>query len=193
MKKRRLLAWLMTLVMMVGLMPATALAAEAPLENLQSGVTKSIENVADLKKEVTGNKDGTYTVNLSVKAKQPVKTQPLEIVFVIDSSASMNQCTLDDATANAQGHNHTGAQCDKVGQTIGGTKIRSRMEVVQEKVCNLINTVAAKDSTAKVAIVTFDQNGEIINPNNNNKYFVELNEDGVTKLTSTSNTDKGYV
>ncbi|WP_405728303.1 hypothetical protein, partial [Anaerotignum sp.] len=187
MKKRRLLAWLMTLVMMIGLMPATALAngETEPLENLQSNAVNQVSGVADLKKEVTDNGNGTYTVNLSVEAKQPVRTQPLEIVFVIDSSSSMKQCTQENVDAS---HGHNGGSCNLVNSG----RLPSRMDVVKEKVCTLITTVAAKDPTAKVAIVSFnggnDYNNDGYGDNSNaakneSNGLVTLNSTGVNDLT----------
>ncbi|MBP3307664.1 MAG: hypothetical protein J6L66_08615, partial [Anaerotignum sp.] len=84
MKKRRLLAWLMTLVMMVGLMPATALAAE---EESNVIATKTVSGPND---------DGEYTVTLTAKGGTTVSETennlPADIVLVLDSSGSMDYC-----------------------------------------------------------------------------------------------------
>ncbi|MBO5329868.1 MAG: hypothetical protein J6A71_05030, partial [Anaerotignum sp.] len=97
MKKRRLLAWLMTLVMMVGLMPATALAEEstATLTPDPVTVTRDGDALATLAKTAVDNGDGTYDVTLSVTASETIESQPVEIVLVLDSSGSMAWCTSD--------------------------------------------------------------------------------------------------
>lgn len=78
MRKRRFLAWLMTMVMAIGLMPATALADDTPgsvnppaVENL-TPTSVDISNTAELNKTAADNGDGTYDVTLSVKAQQPI-------------------------------------------------------------------------------------------------------------------------
>ena len=116
MRKRRFLAWLMTMVMAIGLMPATALADDTPgsvnppaVENL-TPTSVDISNTAELNKTAVDNGDGTYDVTLSVKAKQPIKSEAVEIVLVLDSSGSMNLCT----ESGFESHQHSDKKCKKV-------------------------------------------------------------------------------
>ena len=114
MRKRRFLAWLMTMVMAIGLMPATALADEptvpqVPVENLSPDpvtVKSGTKDVAELSKTATYNEEtGNWDVTLSVKATQPIESQPVEIVLVLDSSGSMAWCTTKE------GHTHSKEEC----------------------------------------------------------------------------------
>ena len=112
MKKRRLLAWLMTLVMMIGLMPATALADTTSTQtNLRPGSlsynldgtlytgTAASDAPITLSKTADGPKeDGSYDVTLSVTTKQQIKPKPTEVVFVLDASTSMKI----DASSSAE-------------------------------------------------------------------------------------------
>jgi len=96
-KARRLLSWVCVLALCMSLLPVTALAsgtngyAENTYNDKESaqaatGVTAN--------KTVTDNKDGTYTVTLSVRgytdSSTTTKDLPADIVLVVDTSTSMN-------------------------------------------------------------------------------------------------------
>ena len=111
MKKRRLLAWLMTLVMMIGLMPATALAAETnltppsnyyKLDGTPTDATTAANSGITLSKKATPKADGTYDIELSVKTTQTIQPKPTEVVFVLDASGSMNYCTAENGFVEHQ-------------------------------------------------------------------------------------------
>lgn len=108
--KRRIIAALMCLCMLVGLLPMSAFAADPA--TLTPGNTyytfdgkTTTEGTADitLSKIAVDNEDGTYTVTLSAGADQMVMAKATEVVFVIDGSGSMNWCEDD-----AGGEYHTG-------------------------------------------------------------------------------------
>ena len=101
--KRRIIAALMCLCMLVGLLPMSAFAADSG--TLTPGNTyytfdgkTTTEETADitLSKIAVDNEDGTYTVTLSADADQIVMAKATEVVFVIDGSGSMNYCTESD-------------------------------------------------------------------------------------------------
>lgn len=108
--KRRIIAALMCLCMLVGLLPMSAFAADpgtlTPGDKYYTfdGQETSKEYAKiSLSKTAVDNKDGTYTVTLTADAKQMVMAKKTEVVFVIDGSGSMNWCEKD-----AGGDSHTG-------------------------------------------------------------------------------------
>ena len=104
--KKKFLALVLTLAMVLSLVPATALAANGTQEGNNQGpveVTGSDkDNNLTMKKTVTPvqNKDGTYTVRLESYAKGEVTTttttKQMDIVLLLDVSGSMgDQFTQD--------------------------------------------------------------------------------------------------
>lgn len=90
--KKKFLALVLTMAMVLSLVPVTALAADTPAGG------DSQENTRDnltMKKTVTPvpNQDGTYTVRLESYATGSVSTTqtpvPMDIVLVLDVSGSM--------------------------------------------------------------------------------------------------------
>ena len=100
MKKKRLLAWLMTLVMMVGLMPATAFAEDIydkPVYN-----TGYNNGAVKITKSVGAPVNGNYPITMDAYVTGAVETtqpDPLDIVLVLDVSGSM----ADDITIYQEG------------------------------------------------------------------------------------------
>ena len=104
--KKKFLALVLTLAMVLSLVPATALAANGTQEGNNQGpveVTGSdSDNKLTMKKTVmpVQNKDGTYTVRLESYAKGEVTTttttKQMDIVLLLDVSGSMgDQFTQD--------------------------------------------------------------------------------------------------
>ena len=93
--KKKFLALVLTLAMVLSLVPMTALATDrpAPTDNATTSVTKSQDGVNITKKVVT-DKDGNN--NLVMEAyvegttKTTISTKPLDIVLVLDVSGSMD-------------------------------------------------------------------------------------------------------
>ena len=93
--KKKFLALVLTLAMVLSLVPVTALAADETQEGNNQRtveVTESGNNLA-MRKTVTPNTDGTYTVRLESYATGSVSTTqtpvPMDIVLVLDVSGSM--------------------------------------------------------------------------------------------------------
>ena len=76
MKKKKLLAIILTLVMIFGLVPQTAFAA--------AGQTPAHT------KNITNNNDGTYTISLDVVGDSEKKPNPVNVIVILDRSGSMN-------------------------------------------------------------------------------------------------------
>ena len=87
--KKKFLALVLTLAMVLSLVPATALAADTPA----GGASQQTSDKLTMKKTVTPNEDGTYTVRLESYATGEVKTttttEPRNIVLLLDVSGSM--------------------------------------------------------------------------------------------------------
>ncbi|MDY3927061.1 MAG: InlB B-repeat-containing protein, partial [Anaerotignum sp.] len=93
MRKRRFLAWLMTMVMAIGLMPATALAADyndPPAPAPVTSVSTESDNPIQITKSV--NEDGnaiTMEAYVTNEVTMQDKSKPMDIVLVLDVSGSM--------------------------------------------------------------------------------------------------------
>lgn len=106
--KRRIIAALMCLCMLVGLLPMSAFAAErgtlTPGDKYYTFNGSPVETVDDaditLSKKAVDNQNGTYDVTLTAQAKDVVMAKATEVVFVIDGSGSMRHCTLAENECN---------------------------------------------------------------------------------------------
>ncbi len=93
---KRLLTWVLVLVMTLSLLPLNVLAAEVDAAGDTNTDTKySIEKSgANLVKSATKNDDGTYTIQLESwvtgTVEQTTGSAPLDIVLVLDQSGSMS-------------------------------------------------------------------------------------------------------
>ena len=104
---KRLLTWVLVLVMTLSLLPLNVLAVEGDTAGNTNTDTKySTENSgANLVKSATKNADGTYTIKLESwvtgKVEQTTGSAPLDIVLVLDQSGSMNENGKLDNLKNA--------------------------------------------------------------------------------------------
>ena len=104
--KKKFLALVLTLAMVLSLVPATALAADETQEGNNQGTVEVTGSNNDknltMKKTVTSNTDGTYTVCLESYAKGEVTptttTKPRDIVLLLDVSGSMDQAFTPDSS-----------------------------------------------------------------------------------------------
>ena len=104
--KKKFLALVLTLAMVLSLVPATALAANETQEGNNQGTVEVTGSNNDknltMKKTVTSNTDGTYTVCLESYAKGEVTptttTKPRDIVLLLDVSGSMDQAFTPDSS-----------------------------------------------------------------------------------------------
>ena len=93
---KRLLTWVLVLVMTLSLLPLNVLADEVgAAETPETSTTRSTESQgAQLVKSATKNADGTYTIQLESWVTGTVESTtgsvPLDIVLVLDQSGSMN-------------------------------------------------------------------------------------------------------
>lgn len=105
---KKILAILMAVAMAFSLLPVTALATTSGDDQQQStlepgakyynfdGTATTSEN-ADITLTKTATpvegQNGVYDVTLTATTSQEVTPKPVEVVFVLDGSGSMNYCT----------------------------------------------------------------------------------------------------
>lgn len=85
---KRLLTWVLVLVMALSLLPLNALAANGPGMDGGSGMNFTKKLVSDVP-----DKDGNYTIRMTAQATgtttTTTKVEPMDIVLVLDQSGSM--------------------------------------------------------------------------------------------------------
>lgn len=133
---KRLLTWVLVLVMALSLLPLNVLAAGGPETDGGSGM--------DFKKELLPNQpagDGNYTIRMTAQAMgkevETTKVKPMDIVLVLDQSGSMEDKFSD------------------------GTRQRAMKKAVN----SFIGEVAAKyskDANHHMAIVTFSDEAKTL-------------------------------
>ena len=137
---KRLLTWVLVLVMALSLLPLNALAADGPETDGGSGM--------DFKKELLPNQpdgDGNYTIRMTAQATgkevETTKPVPMDIVLVLDQSGSM-------------AYNFK-------GKSTSDNKAR-RQYAMKEAVISFIDEVADKNADHRMAIVTFSDDAETL-------------------------------
>lgn len=83
---KRLLTWVLVLVMALSLLPLNALAANGPETDSSSGMNFDKQLVDD-----KPDSDGNYTIQMTAQATgtTTTKVEPMDIVLVLDQSGSM--------------------------------------------------------------------------------------------------------
>ena len=134
---KRLLTWVLVLVMTLSLLPLNVLADEGDTAGNTNTDTKcSTENSgANLIKSATKNDDGTYTIQLESwvtgKVEQTTGSAPLDIVLVLDQSGSME-----------------------------GSKLSKLKEAVRNFVAAIDKNATDNEVEHRIAIVGFASNGD---------------------------------
>lgn len=107
---RRGLSMLMAMVMTLSLVQISAFATDGEENDTLKPQAVADPNKHGITLSKTAERMGDTEWQVTVKAtigETPIKQQPLDVVFVLDRSGSMNWCT--DAEAHAAGsHNHRG-------------------------------------------------------------------------------------
>lgn len=168
---KRLLTWVLVLVMALSLLPLNALAAGGPETDGGSGMNFDKRLVDDEPDE-----DGNYTIQMTAQATgtttTTTKVKPMDIVLVLDQSGSM----ADDFN----------------GKTTYKDEAR-RQYAMKEAVNSFIGKVAKKYGTNadhRMAIVTFDSDAETL------AGWTAVDKDGgaselTGKISALSNTPSG--
>lgn len=137
---KRLLTWVLVLVMALSLLPLNALATDGPETGGGSGM--------NFDKRANSNGDGTYTITMTAQATgtttTTTKVEPMDIVLVLDQSGSM--------------------AFDFNGKRTTENEDR-RQYAMKDAVNSFIGEVAKKYSTNadhRMAIVTFSDDAETL-------------------------------
>lgn len=133
---KRMLTWVLVLVMALSLLPLNALAANRPETDGGSGMIFTKKLVSDVP-----DRDGNYTIQMTAQATGTTTTtttvKPMDIVLVLDQSGSM----ADDFNGNSTSNNEA-----------------RRQYAMKAAVNSFIGEVAGKYSNEadhRMAIVTF--------------------------------------
>ena len=147
--KKRLLSLLLCLSFVLALVPSAALAADSdPLQPADLyytlvGETSSVEKPdITLHKTAVDNGDGTYTVTLSAEAVETVSTRPTEVVFLLDTSGSMNWCA-DGKGEDCDKNDKNGVHCVRVDR--GDTD--SRLTKAKAAIATVVSNLSKNDDT----------------------------------------------
>ena len=168
---KRLLTWVLVLVMALSLLPVNALAAGGSETDSGSGMIFTKKLVSDVP-----DKDGNYTIQMTAQATgkevETTKPVPMDIVLVLDQSGSM----ADDFNGNSTNNNEA-----------------RRQYAMKAAVNSFIGEVADKYSTDAdhhMAIVIFSDDAETLVG-----WTAVDKDDGASKLTdkisALSNTPSG--
>ena len=168
---KRLLTWVLVLVMALSLLPLNALAAGGSETDSGSGMIFTKKLVSDVP-----DKDGNYTIQMTAQATgkevETTKPVPMDIVLVLDQSGSM----ADDFNGNSTNNNEA-----------------RRQYAMKAAVNSFIGEVADKYSTDAdhhMAIVTFSDDAETL------VGWTAVDKDGgaselTDKISALSNTPSG--
>lgn len=103
---KRLLTWVLVLVMALSLLPLNVLAANRSVTDGGSGMNFKKELVST----TPDDDDGTYTIRMTAQATgtttTTTKVKPMDIVLVLDQSGSM----ADDFNGNSTSNNEARRQ-----------------------------------------------------------------------------------
>ena len=190
--KKRLLSALLTFCMVLTLLPVSALAVESDSDlsgqsgesytltpadkyyNFEGAEVSAEDAKITLHKQATENQDGTYTIELSVDAKERITTKPTEVVFVIDGSGSMSTCAEPD-----HDHGYWGNSCSK---TNGFSSPNSRWSIAKAAIQTMVEGF---DESISYKFVVFGPNNRPITVDNLNDREVDrfLNRNNTTYLS----------
>ena len=100
--KKRVMAAILSLCMMLSLLPVSALADDStPSDPLKPADTQAEKGLITLHKQAVRTGPDTWDVDLRVTTGEiQIQQQPLEVVFVLDKSGSLAWCTTTEGHTN---------------------------------------------------------------------------------------------
>ena len=211
---KKILAILMAVAMAFSLLPATALATTSDDDQQQSTLqpgakyynfngTETTSENADITLTKTATpvegQNDVYAVTLTATTTQKVTPKPVEVVFVLDGSGSMNYCTQTKPD-----HDHwNGAKCKVTSKDWTKSRWSIATKSIENMVTNIGNDgvsykyVLFKDQGWEWTGKKFDHKGYAITVNSYDEqspkggtYLTEGVEKGITEFSKNSGADK---
>lgn len=205
---KKILAILMAVAMAFSLLPATALATTSGDDQQQSTLEPEAKHYNfDGTETTSGNpditltktaapvkgEDGVYEVTLTATTSQKVTPKPVEVVFVLDGSGSMNYCTQTN-------HKHkNGAKCKVTSEDWS----KSRWSIATKSIENMVTNIGNDGVSYKYVLFQdqgwewFVHKGYAITVNSYNgqspdgsTYLTEGVKKGITEFSENSGADK---
>ena len=157
---KRLLTWVLVLVMTLSLLPLNVLADEAG--ETESQMEQTVNNGDfSMTKRATPNEDGSYNITLSVTPLKPPATKPLELVILLDLSGSMVWCPMeagwfgkvDDPNYTKHEHynDYRGVGCTAVDAGMA----TSRIDTARNAINNMVSELQKKGVAFNLSVVKF--------------------------------------
>ena len=158
---KRLLTWVLVLVMTLSLLPLNVLADAGGKAESQMEQTVSNDDFS-VTKSATPNDDGSYNITLSVTPLKPPATKPLELVILLDLSGSMVWCPMeagrdgkvDDPSYPDHKHYNnifTGIGCTAVDAGMA----TSRIDTARNAINNMVSELQKKGVAFNLSVVKF--------------------------------------
>ena len=158
---KRLLTWVLVLVMTLSLLPLNVLADEAG--ETESQMEQTVNNGDfSMTKRATPNEDGSYNITLSVTPLKPPATKPLELVILLDLSGSMVWCPMEAGKGGKvddpsyPDHKHYNNLIYGVGCTaVDAGMATSRIDTARNAINNMVSELQKKGVAFNLSVVKF--------------------------------------
>ena len=158
---KRLLTWVLVLVMTLSLLPLNVLADEAG--ETESQMEQTVNNGDfSMTKRATPNEDGSYNITLSVTPLKPPATKPLELVILLDLSGSMVYCPMEAGKGGKvddpsySDHEHYNSLIYGIGCTaVENGMATSRIDTARNAINNMVSELQKKGVAFNLSVVKF--------------------------------------
>lgn len=158
---KRLLTWVLVLVMTLSLLPLNVLADEAG--ETESQMEQTVNNGDfSMTKRATPNEDGSYNITLSVTPLKPPATKPLELVILLDLSGSMVYCPMEAGKGGKvddpsySDHKHYNSLIYGIGCTaVENGMATSRIDTARNAINNMVSELQKKGVAFNLSVVKF--------------------------------------
>lgn len=210
MAKKHIKFWslLLALVMVMSLLPMSALAEEATSYSNKEKAKN--DTSVEANKVAADNGNGTYTVTLSTKGVTETGSEtqnlPADVVLVIDSSGSMDFCGSTNFTKYEGNNGKIAYKCDVCGKIYNYNKVpdyctneksvADRMSNAQAAATSFVTGLIGSNSEIKVGLCDFSgySYSDYSYPElySGNHVRVELGGDSTALTTAINSLDKTH-
>ena len=158
---KRLLTWVLVLIMALSMLPLNVLADEAG--ETESQMEQTVNNGDfSMTKRATPNEDGSYNITLSVTPLKPPATKPLELVILLDLSGSMVYCPMEAGWGGKvddpsySDHEHYNSLIYGIGCTaVENGMATSRIDTARNAINNMVSELQKKGVAFNLSVVKF--------------------------------------